>query len=68
MKKFFGLIDKKKFFISFMLAIIFSVCEYGTSFALAHYTTAPFNPLAFENLMFFNTRFLESSLTLNMQL
>jgi len=43
MKKFFGLIDKKKFFISFMLAIIFSVCEYGTSFALAHYTTAPFN-------------------------
>ena len=42
MKKFFYLISKKKFFVSFALAMIFSICEYGTSFALAFYTTSPF--------------------------
>lgn len=43
MRRFFSLIDKKKFYISFILAMIFSICEYGTSFALAFFTKAPFD-------------------------
>ena len=43
MFKLLKLLNKKMYFLSITLSIVYSLAEYGTSFALAYFATAPFN-------------------------
>ena len=42
MKELLKIVNKKILFISIILAIIYYICEYGTSFVFAKYLVAPF--------------------------
>lgn len=41
MKDLWKYTNKKKLIITYIVSIIYFVCEYGCSFAIAHYAIAP---------------------------
>ncbi len=42
MFKLLKLLNRKMYYVSILLSIIYSIAEYGVSFALAYYGTSPF--------------------------